>query len=244
VKACKRAEGGGFIDAFAGPGWNIDDSGARFPGSPQIACSLGFRNVVLIDTDKANADALRALGLDKKATILTGDANELLPEALSSLPQWLPILAFLDQESNQIAWETLERLVAHSGDRRRKPELLILLPTGMALSRFFRRDGCVIHPHILDRVFGSEEIWRPIEEARAAGRLRGGRLVEELSSRYAARLENALGYAEQPLWRHVRRDGDSGPILYTLVFATDHSLGKTIMESCFKKRFSGQGCLF
>lgn len=244
VRACKRAEGGGFVDAFAGPGWNIDASGGRFLGSPQIACSLGFRDVVLIDTDEANADALCSLGLDQKATILTGDANELLPAVLRSLPEWLPILAFLDQDSNQVAWETLEQLAAHSRDRRRKPELLILLPTGMALTRFFRRDGCVLHPHILNKVFGSEEVWRPIEAARAAGRLRGARLIEELASRYAAQLHDALGYAEEPLWRHVRRGGENGPILYTLVFATDLGVGRRIMESCFRKRYSGQGSLF
>jgi three-Cys-motif partner protein len=244
VKACKRADGGCFIDAFAGPGWNVDESGDRFPGSPQIACALGFRNVVLIDTEKKNTDSLRALDLDKNATIQTGDANILLPQILSSMPRWLPVLAFLDQDSNQVEWSTLEALADHSRDRRRKPELLILLPTGMALARLFREDGPVIHPHVLTKVFGAEEVWRPLEEKRKAGELRRGRLIEALAERYASQLQTKLGYEQQPLWRHVKATGETGRILYTLVFVTDHQVGRRIMEGCFEKRYSGQESLF
>lgn len=113
----------------------------------------------------------------------------------------------------------------------------------MALTRLFRRDGGVIYSRVLTKVFGSEGVWRPIEEARAACQLRGSRLIEELAVRYARHVQTSLGYREMPIWRHVKKSGERGRILYTLVFATDHPVGREIMEACFKKRYSGQGSL-
>ena len=63
VRACKRAEGGCFIDAFAGSGLNVDRGGREFEGSAQIAAKLPFRAVYLIDNDPANTASLQALNL-------------------------------------------------------------------------------------------------------------------------------------------------------------------------------------
>ncbi len=90
VRACKRAEGGCFIDAFAGSGLNVDRGGREFEGSAQIAAKLPFRAVYLIDNDPANTASLQALNLGGNVRILTADANELLPSLLSEIPDWLP----------------------------------------------------------------------------------------------------------------------------------------------------------
>jgi hypothetical protein len=49
VRACKRAGGGCFIDAFAGSGLNVDKIGREFEDSAQIAAKLPFKAVFLID---------------------------------------------------------------------------------------------------------------------------------------------------------------------------------------------------
>jgi three-Cys-motif partner protein len=244
VRACTSAEGGCFIDAFAGPGWNVEKgTGQRFEGSPQIVSRYGFREIYLIDRNKEHTNALQALRLGPNVHIMTGDANTLVPEVLDRIPDWLPVLTFLDQNANEVSWDTLQKLAERSADRKKKPEILILLPTGMALQRFFERDGVSRNAHVLTKVFGSEDVWRPIEAERLAGGLRGARLIQALTEAYVDSLRR-LGYAERPLFRHVRTDGESGRILYTLVFATDHPVGRRIMEKCFNNRFSGQQSFF
>jgi len=243
VNACRRAEGGCFIDAFAGPGWNKDEQG-RFRGSPLIAIEYDFHRLFFIDNDPLNIRSLRALDLGQRATVMEGDANELVLEALQGVPTWLPALIFLDQNSNQVSYSTLREIAQWSQARDRKPELLILLPTGMALQRFFpvgRRTQC---PDVLTRVFGSEDAWRPIEEQRMAGGLQRSSLIQALTERYGRLLQADLGYQPKPIHRHIRMDGESGIWLYTLVFATDHPVGRQVMEECFRHRQSGQGTLF
>jgi three-Cys-motif partner protein len=242
VQACRNAENGCFIDAFAGPGWNEDRLG-RFEGSPLIATRYPFRNIFLIDKELAHIRSLQGLGFGPQVTILEGDANRRVLEALQSVPAWLPALIFLDQFSNQVSYATLQGIAQWSEARNRKPELLILLPTAMALQRLFPVDGPVTSPDTLTRVYGSEEVWRPIEEARMAGRLPRTRLIQALTERYMELLKSDLGYLQEPLCRHIRKDGESGIFLYTLVFATDHPLGRKIMESCFRHRHSGQQTL-
>jgi three-Cys-motif partner protein len=239
VRACKGAEGGCFIDAFSGPGRNRDETG-EFDGSPCIAARYGFRNIVLIDNNPENTAALERLALGSNVTIRTGDANSEVLAALQQLPRWLPVLVFLDQFSTQVDFETLQEIAAWSQERNRKPELLILHPTGMALQRFFPEGRAAIHPHVLDRVFGSREAWAQIEQDRMRGQLPGSRLIAALTERYCRLLADEFGYLEEPVYRHIRKDGESGIFLYSLVFATDHPKGKKIMESCFAKRFSGQ----
>ncbi|MCZ7663979.1 MAG: three-Cys-motif partner protein TcmP [candidate division NC10 bacterium] len=243
VRACKSAEGGCFIDAFSGPGWNEDEQG-RFKGSPLIVTRYNFRDIFLIDSDPANTEALNHLDFDSRVEIMTGDANELVLVALCSVPDWLPALIFLDQNSNQVSFATLREIAGWSRQRNRKPELLVLLPTGMVLQRLFPRGRPAQHTHVLDKVFGSEEVWRPIEEQRMAGGLRRGSIIQALTESYMTLLTGTLGYVEQPLHRHIRMGGERGVFLYTLVFATDHSVGRRTMDKCFRHRHSGQGALF
>jgi three-Cys-motif partner protein len=242
VRACKDAEGGCFIDAFCGPGHNRDESGT-FEGSPLIASRYGFRNIVLIDNKPAHIAALEGLGLGANVAIRTGDANSEVLETLKQLPKWLPALIFLDQFSTQVDFETLREIARWSQSRNRKPELLILQPTGMVLQRFFPRDQPATNKHVLDRIFGSRAAWETIETERMAGRLRRSKLIAALTTAYCQLLVDELGYREPPIHRHIRMHGESGIFLYSLVFATDHPVGRTIMEKCFRKRLSGQGTL-
>ncbi len=240
--ACKRADGGCFIDGFAGPGWNQDvHSGGLFAGSPQIAAASAFSAVYLIDTELEHIAALKSLSLGTHVRILQGDANAIVPGIVGDLQPWLPVLIFMDQTANQLEFETLRQIARANPRRKRKPELLILLPTGMVLARLFPCKGGVQHDRVLDRVFGTSQAWRQVVTATPP--LRGPKLIEALARTYENLLTTELGYVEPPIHRHILSHGERGRTLYTLVFATDHQVGTTIMSSCLKKRLSGQQSL-
>lgn len=168
VRACKSAEGGCFIDAFSGPGWNEDEQG-RFKGSPLIVTRYNFRDIFLIDSDPANTEALNHLDFDSRVEIMTGDANELVLVALCSVPDWLPALIFLDQNSNQVSFATLREIAGWSRQRNRKPELLVLLPTGMVLQRLFPEVDPLSTHTCLTRCSVARRCGDRSEEQRMAG---------------------------------------------------------------------------
>ena len=91
--------------------------------------------------------SLRAEFPDRQFQVVGGDSNEMIGEGLSWLrdegtarsgPQLGPVLAFLDPNGLELHWTTVEAIATWTGQKDpsdfsrqgRRPELLILFPTG------------------------------------------------------------------------------------------------------------------
>lgn len=226
-----------FVDGFAGPGVNtVKGSGERVWGSPMLGLRAQppFALSIATDLSVSNIDALRARatteGFADRAVIEVADCNtDLLPlmtQHISGGDRYRPCLALLDPEGPHLAWETVAAMSRFRLGRR-KVEQLILLPTHMGFIR-----ELPLHKPItewaerdLRRVYGNDD-WREIWQRR----LQTGdtdRATTEYVRLYEEQLR-ALGYAYvQDL--EVKMDGDRGPTLYFLIFASDHPVGHRIM---------------
>jgi three-Cys-motif partner protein len=79
----------------------------------------------------------------------------------------------------------------------------------------------------MERYFGNSE-WANIWSRRVDGEIEPAEAVDQYLHLYANGLRR-LGY-KTVLDARVRRYGDKGQPLYTLIFATDHEAGRKIMD--------------
>jgi three-Cys-motif partner protein len=112
-----RFERAYYVDFFAGPGLTqIEDTGDLILGSPLLAdrgpkAGRKFDKLILVENDDQSVNALRKLL--PSAQIVPHDINsEGVEEVLSSLPQSVPSLVFVDPEGLEIHWKTMERILS------------------------------------------------------------------------------------------------------------------------------------
>jgi three-Cys-motif partner protein len=65
--------------------------------------------------------------------IVPGDCNATINATLAELADlnWAPTFAFLDQQSTEVQWSTLQRLARHKPEGRPKTELWLLCASGL-----------------------------------------------------------------------------------------------------------------
>lgn len=236
--ATKRARGTYYIDAFAGPGkCRVRDTGEEVDGSPLIALKVKppFTKYFFFDSDPEAVKTLRHLATQdmpdmlSRVTIIAGDSNDRIGEALDQVPQTAPCFAFLDPEGAELHWDTIVRIAQHK--RPNRIEMLVLFPYD-GLVRLMPRDPSkLVHAYIIDRVMPDPEEWRRIYEAKIRGLLSARKARKAFAEMYRNGLQS-LGYQYVPPLRVVK--GPRGP-LYFLAFATDHSVGRKIMYDVFNK---------
>jgi three-Cys-motif partner protein len=207
-----------YVDGFAGPGRNeIERTGEIIDGSPLIALSAqgrngrGFDRIFFIERDADVAAELRGVVdrhvLGRRAAVLLGDVNIELPKLIRTLSPKSPTFVFLDTQSIEPGWRTIEAIAPW------RTELFINFPFGMAINR---NPG----PKVT-RYFGTSD-WEPIWYSNRPGR------TKELLDLYKSRL-GGLGYRffmeHDPL---ITATG--GQRLYYLVFATKVKPGQDIMR--------------
>ena len=239
-KVYRRVAGSGtFLDAFAGEGVAAI-SGSLVPSSTLIALESGaFRRLISIELKPELADRLRQETAKHpkgaNCTVLTGDCNltivgKVLPEGLIAKER--PCFAFLDPDSTQLSWSTVEALAAFktsSGDQRScKIELWILFNEHQAIRRLWPRDKSNLpqHASVLDRVMGSRSSWIDLWTE--------GRGPQWLVRRYCDQLTD-LGYTHVHMQKIV--DPASGRQQYWMIHATDHDAAVRFMK--WAKRKSG-----
>lgn len=252
LKMYRRVAGGGtYIDAFAGSG-QARIKGDLTAGSPLRALRSGaFRDLVLFEKDpKIHADLCALVGsLEERDRLKVriwnppADCNEAIIELLEAggIDKDRPCFAFLDPNSTELEWATVERLARYKpyeapppGEqlRRCKVELWILVNTHHALGRLMPSDRTSHrvppHAHVLDSVMGGREAWWDLW-------LRSWGGPDLLASRYAERLQTELGYR----WAHAQRvhDPDTNRVQYYMVHASDHPNAHTLMRSAKKEKF-------
>lgn len=144
-----------------------------------------------------------------------------------------PTLCLFDPEGTELDFTTLDA-VSQWGQGRTKPELLILLPTHTGFLRMLGEEVPDWAPEKMDRLYGTDR-WRETHRARCDGQITPDEATTRYVQLYADQLR-ALGYSHV-LDREIREAGRSGRLGYFLLFASQHSAGKEIMEHCFNDRF-------
>lgn len=240
-----------YIDGLAGSGQGIDPrTGETYDGSAKLCFDVDppFTECYLIEIDAGRAAELRALEREyPQARVLPGDVNVAIPKLLASLNPKAPTFAFLDAESTELGWETIEALAEHKRGRGRyKVELLILFPLQMSVRRLLDfKSGVGVkpeHARRLDFVLGAESPWREIVQRRLIGDIQTPEEMEiAFLDAYCRGLEERLDY-RYVLHRSVA--SGSGVPLYYLVFASDSDVGEKIMKHEFGASHAEQGHLF
>ena len=252
LKLYRRVAGNGtYIDAFAGTGKGIslvDGETARFDGSALIAAKSGaFSSLHLIEKDEASFRLLNAevdlLSSSQKTKMQTynDDCNLKIPDLLKSnkIDPARPCFVFLDQESTQLDWTTIEvlakwkkyepPLTEKGRPKACKVELWILFNTYQAITRLWPNDRqkCPesFSSQTLDRIFGGRNVWWDLWE--------GDRSFTALIERYCDRLYE-IGY--QYVLPQLVKDPRSGRPHYHMIHATDHPSAISFMRWAKRSR--------
>ena len=246
LKLYRRVAGNGtFLDAFAGTGKGLVSSNGEFiqhDGSSLLAAKSGaFSSLHLIELDEDNfrllnseVALLRPRQVSKIRTY-NGDCNSIVPELLENeqIDSSRPCFAFLDQESTQLNWTTVEALaewktyeppLTEKGRPKAcKVELWILFNTYHAVTRLWPGDRQkfpeTFSPVTLDRIFGGREVWWDLWEDQ--------RPFKALIERYTDRLYE-IGY--QYVLPQLIKDPRSGRPQYHMIHATDHPSAISFMR--------------
>ncbi|WP_420619983.1 three-Cys-motif partner protein TcmP [Candidatus Poriferisocius sp.] len=239
------AGNGTCIDAFAGTGRGLSTGNGEtvhVDGSSLIAAKSGaFSNLHLIERDNASFQLLNieimSLKPSQQSKIQTynDDCNLKIPDLLQGgkLDPSKPCFAFLDQESTQLDWATIEALAGWKTyeppptERGRpkacKTELWILFNTYQAITRLWPTDRQkypeAFSPQTLDRIFGGREVWWDLWQDE--------RSFSALVERYCDRLYE-IGY--QYVLPQLIRDPGTGRPQYHMIHATDHPSAISFMR--------------
>lgn len=229
----RRVAGNGtYVDGFAGTG-TIRSGGSDHLGSAALAINSGaFKSLRFYERPK-NAKLLTKWLDDNaspnkrtRAVVTPGDFNRkiLLDLENDTIPRDRPCFAFLDPNSTQLNWSTVEALARYKSDctppESCKVELWILFNTWQALLRLMPTNGKQPSSDGLNRWLGGEEGWRDLYE--------GGRGPTSFASRYAQRLQDELGYGLARTL--IIRDPKNGRPQYHMIHASDHPAAHKFMR--------------
>lgn len=169
----------------------------------------------------------------KDFKVVPGDCNITIVGALRELAplNWAPTFAFLDQQSTEVNWSTIERLAQHKRSDKPKTELWLLcanglLPRGLRI-RTDRIDTTVVEK--MTKMFGTN-IWLDALNAVRGNQMSAAQFREELTNLMRWRLEHDLGY-RTTLDFQVTNTG--GSEIFSMIFATDHWAGEKIMTDLY-----------
>jgi three-Cys-motif partner protein len=244
-----------FLDCFAGAARSVDIDGKTFVSSPQIALRAHpqFTHSVFFELPENASEldaSLRSEFPGREFAVVPGDCNLKISEGLDWLrnqgtsrtgPQLGPLLAFLDPDALELDWRTIEVIAEWNGQRdpkdfsrRRKPELLVLFPTG-PMRRTLPADrgtdeALEAQKLEVDRLFGNRG-WRKIYQAQREGRIYGEAAWIHYVEQYRLGLSQ-LGYDYVSA---IEVRNTSNVVLYHLVFATSHDAGARIMKAVQRK---------
>lgn len=251
LKATERKKQRCYVDLFAGPGKNLDESKSdeEFDGSALRALvatapdnpNLHFTHAKLVNLSKPEHVALEhrvdnlsdeeLLAVPRnRIEILNGDANKLIHRIMLSIEPTAYVFAMMDIEApKQLQWSTVEALRKH---HHQSVDAFVLFPSDMALNRMMSYKQRTVQEStaVLNAFFGCED-WRPLLTNRVTN-AQSRSLRQSVLELYMARMR-ALGWRHVMVVRNVKRTGESG--LYKMIFASDHLAGKNIASWSAKK---------
>jgi three-Cys-motif partner protein len=231
-----------YLDLFAGRPDNVsrDRDERQIHGSARRALDtrppLSVLRFFELDATAQSLDnALKAAYPDRvpDVQVVPGDCNVTITAALADLAHlnWAPTFAFLDQQSTEVQWPTIEQLARHKRKDKWKTELWLLcasglLPRGLKL-RTEAIDASVAEK--MTRMFGTD-IWLDVLEAARTHVLTGAQFRSELTNLMRWRLEHDLGYRTTLEFRVTNTNGHG---IFDMIFATDHWAGEKIMTDIY-----------
>ncbi|WP_214108068.1 three-Cys-motif partner protein TcmP [Acrocarpospora catenulata] len=239
-----------YLDLFAGQPENVsrERSGHIIRGSARRALDTSPPFTVLKFFELSNNAAaldrtLRGEYPDRNFQVVPGDCNQAIDQVLHDLRplNWAPTFAFLDQQSTEVKWTTLERLAGHKRANKPKVELWLLCASGL-LPRGLRLRQAMVDDDVADQMtlmFGTTQ-WHDALIATREQRLSGAQFRDELTNLMRWRLERDLGYKSTRVFK-IKNTG--GSEIFDMIFATDHAVGDKIMKSVYSKAMKRQGAL-
>jgi three-Cys-motif partner protein len=250
--ASKRAGITVYLDLFAGRPDNVsrDRDERQIHGSARRALDTRpplsvLRFFELDATAKKLHDALRAAYPDRvnDFKVVPGDCNATIAAALADLASlnWAPTFAFLDQQSTEVQWQTIEHLARHKRAGMPKTELWLLCASGL-LPRGLRFRTEKIDAAVADRMssmFGTD-IWLEALHATRMDILTGAQFRSELTNLMRWRLEKNLGYKATLDFKVTNTNGHG---IFDMIFATDHWAGEKIMKDLYSAALRRQPSL-
>lgn len=225
-----------YVDLFAGPGvCRIRESNnRRIPGSALLAAwaPKQFRQVLACEKDPILADALEkrlsSANAAVKATVVTGDCNEVIVELVKMIPQGALTLAFVDPEGLHVHFQTLRMLASN-----RPVDLAILFADRMDVVRNVALYASQADSN-LDRFLGPNSNWR--EEWQGLSNQDAEHTCQLFGDIFRSQLETQLGYKyfDDRMYRSSRS------ALYRIIFAAKHELARKLWNEISKIDRGGQ----
>jgi three-Cys-motif partner protein len=242
TRASTRAGTTVYLDLFAGRPDNVsrDRDERQIHGSARRALDTRpplsvLRFFELDATAKRLDNALKAAYPDRVSDfrVVPGDCNTTIAAALTALAglNWAPTFAFLDQQSTEVQWPTIECLARHKRKGMPKTELWLLcasglLPRGLRL-RTEAMDDSVAEK--MTKMFGTD-VWLEALRATRVHILTGAEFRGELTNLTRWRLEQDLGYKTTLEFKVTNTSGHG---IFDMIFATDHWAGEKIMTDLY-----------
>lgn len=241
LKQYRRVAGNGtYIDGFAGKGSvAITGYDAEYCGSARIAIdSKTFKELYLFENHPptyADLDTNLRYHYSAKRRrnvhLSDRDFNVALLELLGTgrIPKDKPCFAFLDPNSTELPWTTVERLARYkepvNPPKTCKVELWILFNSHQAFQRLIDRQGESDYTNsararTFDKIMGGRDAWWDLFES--------GAHINAYARRYADRLMSELGYG----FAHpqIIRDPGTGADQYFMIHASDHKAAFDFMR--------------
>lgn len=224
-----------YVDLFSGPGRSIiRGSQEEVQGSPLLSLNYSFSQYVFVDVPEVLSSLKQRLSRHPKLpqiTLIEGDCNTVITEVLKALPSNHLTLAFIDPTGLQIRFNTIRRLV-----HNRKVDLLMTVQLGMGirmnLPLYAQTEGAAISD------FLGNTGWR--EDWEAGGT--PSQITRRILNRYVKQLK-ALGYSTVQDRAIEVRSEENNLLLYFMVLASRHPLGKDFWRKATQIGPSGQRLL-
>jgi len=250
TKASTKAKTTVYLDLFAGQAQNVSRGRGEHPirGSARRALDTQPPFTVLRFFELASRassldSALKAEYPGRDFRVVPGDCNTKIASVLTELAEvnWAPTFAFLDQQSTEVQWLTLQHLARHKRADKPKAELWLLCASGL-LPRGLRFRTEAIDTSVADRMssmFGTE-IWTEALKATRENLLTGTEFRAELTNLMRWRLEQDLGYKTTLVFKVTNTAGTG---IFDMIFATDHWAGEKIMGDIYSRAMRRQPAL-
>jgi three-Cys-motif partner protein len=236
-----------YLDLFAGQDQNVSRSRDEhvIRGSARRALDAAPPFSVLRFFELASKasqldTALKSEYPQRDFHVEPGNCNDTIAGVLADLEDvnWAPTFAFLDQQSTEVRWSTLEELARFKRPDKWKTELWLLcasglLPRGLRL-RTESLDTAVAAQ--MTHMFGTD-VWVDALTLAREGRLTGSEFRAELTNLMRWRLETVLGYKTTMVFKITNTGGSE---IFDMIFATDHPVGEKIMKDIYSKAMQRQ----
>jgi three-Cys-motif partner protein len=183
TRASAKAKTTIYLDLFAGQAQNVSRSRGEHPirGSARRALDTHPPFTVLRFFELASRassldSALKAEYPARDFRVVPGDCNATITAVLTELAglNWAPTFAFLDQQSTEVQWPTLQQLARYKRAGKPKAELWLLCASGL-LPRGLRFRTQAMDTSVADRMsnmFGTD-IWTEALKATQENLLTG-----------------------------------------------------------------------